>query len=457
VFHPRGGALLTRDPPILTWPELGETSHGAREAESICNRSISVLERSPFMTRSNGVRILVLGQTRIGTGYARIIDSLLPRLRRSFNLEQVVPGSPRNLPRAPWPVHILDETTSAHQRTHLLRIIRARRVDLLLIADDLSRVKRYAEVVQTIRNHVRVLVYGPVDGPVFDPEVANALLNVHRVVVYTTSQEDRLRGVLRRQGAHTSSGVVPRLSTIGLGVDTTIFRPTASRGYDTAALLDRRRVRRRLFGTDAFRNAFIVLNANRNVIRKRIDLTVAGFARFAFRKPSGVLLYLHMGDGGPSAWHLGHLIRAHSVEKRTLRPPPAIRLPSIPTRRLALLYNACDVGVNTSVAEGWGLVNWEHGATGAAQVIPDHTACAELWGEAALRIRSYRSLVTEVPFYEEFTVDPVEMASCLERLYLNREFLMEKSIQALHHTSDPTFSWDAAANAWRELLLKELQ
>ena len=46
-------------------------------------------------------------------------------------------------------------------------------------------------------------------------------------------------------------------------------------------------------------NAFIVLNASRFDQRKRIDLTVEGFARFAAGKPANVRPRLHhaiLGD-----------------------------------------------------------------------------------------------------------------------------------------------------------------
>lgn len=31
------------------------------------------------------------------------------------------------------------------------------------------------------------------------------------------------------------------------------------------------------------------------------------------------------------------------------------------------------------MGEGWGLVSFEHGASGPAVIVPDHTSCAELW------------------------------------------------------------------------------
>jgi len=47
-------------------------------------------------------------------------------------------------------------------------------------------------------------------------------------------------------------------------------------------------------------------------------------------------------------------------------------------RELNLLYNACDVGLNTASSEGWGMVSFEHAATGAAQIVPRSWVCGEV-------------------------------------------------------------------------------
>jgi len=36
----------------------------------------------------------------------------------------------------------------------------------------------------------------------------------------------------------------------------------------------------------------------------------------------------------------------------------------LPDNELNIVYNACDIGINTSVREGWGLVSFEHGGYG---------------------------------------------------------------------------------------------
>ena len=50
----------------------------------------------------------------------------------------------------------------------------------------------------------------------------------------------------------------------------------------------------------------------------------------------------------------------------------------LPPERLNLVYNAADVG-SILHWRGLGLVNFEHAATGTAQVVPDHTSLQEIF------------------------------------------------------------------------------
>jgi hypothetical protein len=53
--------------------------------------------------------------------------------------------------------------------------------------------------------------------------------------------------------------------------------------------------------------------------------------------------------------------------------------PKFSDEQLNFLYNACDVGINTTTGEGWGMPSFEHAATRAAQIVPHHTSLADLW------------------------------------------------------------------------------
>ncbi len=401
-------------------------------------------------------KLIILGETQVPTGYSRIVDALLPSFAQTFDVSQIALRLHRGAALPPWRLIVLDRSSHGSEENDLLGEILSVKPDLLLMVGDFGYVRRHVRLFDAIEHNTRVVAYGPVDGPAFDPLVADALRHVHHVVTFTTRQADFLQRLFGLRAAGTKS--TPHISAVGLGVDTSVFRPHESRWQQSGnGFLDRSSVRRLIFGTDAYDDSFIVLNANRNVIRKRIDLTVGAFAKFAKGRRRNAFLYLHMADGGRSAWNLRRLTRTHDVEDRAILPPRNEYGTMLSSSQLALIYNACDVGINTSVGEGWGLVSLEHAATGAAQIVPDHSSSTEVWGDKALRGRSYRSLVTDVPFYEEFTVDPDDMADLLEALYDDRTLLLQESLGALRRASEPAFSWRHVADCLRSILLGELE
>jgi D-inositol-3-phosphate glycosyltransferase len=107
-----------------------------------------------------------------------------------------------------------------------------------------------------------------------------------------------------------------------------------------------------------------------------------------------------------------------------------------------LLYNACDVGINTSMGEGWGLVSCEHGAAGAAQIVPDHTACAELWRGHAQLIPLARSYIPEFSPLEMGEVSAQGVATALDALYSDPVRRQELARAAVASAQNPAYSWD---------------
>ena len=119
--------------------------------------------------------------------------------------------------------------------------------------------------------------------------------------------------------------------------------------------------------------AFIVLNANRNMPRKRIDITMQGFAQFAKDKPANVKLYLHMA-AEDSGWNVLILAKRYGIYDRLIMTQADNSRPQFSDEQLNLLYNACDVGITTTTGEGWGMVSFEHAATRAGNY-PDTRRC----------------------------------------------------------------------------------
>src|ERR1043166_5032133 len=164
------------------------------------------------------------------------------------------------------------------------------------------------------------------------------------------------------------------------------------------------------------RDAFIVLNANRNMPRKRIDITMQGFAIFARDKPPNVKLYLHMATED-TGWNVVILAKRYGICDRLMMTQADNKRPQFSDEQLNLLYNACDVGITTTTGEGWGMVSFEHAATRAAQIVPRHTSLANLWDGAAEFIDPVMTLTYPGNLTDAHMVPADGVAAALERVY----------------------------------------
>src|SRR5262249_30516630 len=129
------------------------------------------------------------------------------------------------------------------------------------------------------------------------------------------------------------------------GVDPRAFFPLpelAHAGFDPRG---RAEAKRKVFGVfPDLEDSFIVLNASRPDQRKRLDLTIAGFARFSADKPANVRLCLHYAiRGNPEEERIAGLARQHGIAHRVFLSP--LGSSAVSDSHLNLLYNACDVGI----------------------------------------------------------------------------------------------------------------
>jgi len=128
--------------------------------------------------------------------------------------------------------------------------------------------------------------------------------------------------------------------------------------------------------------AIVFLNANRNSQRKRQDLTIMGFVELLRRHPDKPLWLLMVTTVDPQKG-------AHYDIQRIFHDQlgRAGLDPNLYAKRMAIvdtappnmlsdeginqIYNMCDVGINTSDGEGFGLCQLEHLYTGAPQIVTD--------------------------------------------------------------------------------------
>jgi D-inositol-3-phosphate glycosyltransferase len=399
--------------------------------------------------------LVAIGAWLPQSGFTRVLASVLSRLASRYDIHYIgmtYLGQPIN--EGGFTLHPCNlrggDVFGAYQGQE---IVRARRATAVLLLNDLWMLKNYMNALRPVREELgtRVVAYCPVDGRLPDPSMMEPFDAVDRFVTYTEFGRRELEAAVAQLTAAGSRFAFDRVDVIPHGIDIEAFRPLGGR----------REVRRQLFAGRAdarqLEEAFIVLNANRPVARKRVDLTIEGFARFARGKPANVRLYLHQAIQLPGERaRIDGWIDAAGIRDRVIMPvePAEVGQGAITSDdRLNLIYNACDVGLTTTMGEGWGLVSLEHGATGAAQIVPRHSACEEIWEGAALMLDPIHRGVPEVfsPL-ELATVSAEHVAEALERLYRDVDLRRKLSMAAFDVARRPAYSWERIARQFDALL-----
>lgn len=407
---------------------------------------------SPIRLPGRRPRLLVVGDAVASTGFARVMHSIFVELASSYEIHQIginYHGDPHELP---WKIYPAKSGGDLHGVGRLRPMIEQLQPDLVFILNDIWVLAEYMDALGELAEErsFALVMYCPIDAGPIEAEVIEKLEGVDRFVTYTKFGVGVIEAALTELRARRPDFEFPAVERVAHGVDVDRFAPHAA---DLAQLNSegRRAARRRLFGDDPeMRDAFIVLNANRNQPRKRIDLTIEGFARFAAGKAADVKLHLHMGveDAG---WNVMTLCRRHGVAERLILSCQGDGLPSVPDAQLRDMFAAAAVGLNTSIAEGWGLVAFEHAATGAAQVVPRHSACAELWEGAAILVEPVAKVTTPQILTEGYLLDAEGVAAALEALYCDRQRLADMSRAAYARATQACYRWSTIAEQWREL------
>jgi len=392
-------------------------------------------------------RILVAGDAAVPTGFARVIEGIFTPLVTRYEIHHLgtnYRGDPHGYSWKVYPAELGGDRWGARRMLELVEKIQPH---LIFIVNDIWVQSAYLQELRQAKRVPPIILYCPVDGGPIDPESIAPLAGVTRFVVYTDFGKQQVEDAVQKQREREPSFNFPRIETIPHGVDTQTFYP----------LEGGRLSARRLLFPDAtdLEQRFIVLNANRNQPRKRIDTTIRGFALFARGKPAQVKLFLHMGveDVG---WNVVLLARRYGIEDRILMSSLAKTIQGVSTAQLNRVYNACDVGINTSSAEGWGLPSFEHAATGAAQIVPRHSACAELWDGAAVMLEPGFKVINEAVLTDAWLVTPESVAEALEKLYSDREFLAEMSEKAFRKATRPEYQWGNISERWNALFQQVL-
>ena len=310
-------------------------------------------------------KLLWCGDIAAKTGFARVTENVLPYLAKKFNI--VVLG--HNWWGDPHPLQKKYKMYPSSNRfqtapfgeNRIREIVQAEAPDLVFTINDMWIINEQYRQIKDFheKKKFKFIGYAPMDSYGWIGCLADTANDWDGVISYT------------KFGAYEfiQGGITKPIAVVPHGVTPGQFYP-----------MDKKEARKEL---NLKEDIFIVFNGNRNQFRKRIDITIAAFAKFAKDKPD-TQLYLHMGKKD-QGWDIMHLFD-REMKRNKLDANGRIILtadvdgpPSVEVETLNTIYNAADVGVNTCKGEGWGLVNFEQAACRVAQVVPGHTSCKEIF------------------------------------------------------------------------------
>lgn len=398
-------------------------------------------------------KILIIGDAVAPTGFARVIRSIFEPLHTDYELHQLATrydGSPHD---CPWNLYPAGKGKSVYGYDQILPLIEQIQPAIVFLLYDIPFQVPYMEQLRSAQPQQKIVIYSPVEAGPIAPEIMQRLQGVSHYVLFTQYGRRQISESLESVRAHNPEFQFPSLDVIPHGVASDRFFPLPA-GSDTATgsiPLRRLNARRAMkLDDEDHLGAFIVMNANRNMPRKRIDLTMQGFADFARDKPRNVKLYLHMATED-SGWNVLILAKRYGIFDRLIMTRADNVRPAFSDEQLNLLYNACDVGLTTTTGEGWGMVSFEHAATKAAQVVPRHTSLEELWDGAAEFVEPATKLTYPGNLTEGHIVTAHGVAAALQRLYEDEDHRNALAEAAYQNAIRPEFKWSSIAARWKRL------
>ena len=381
---------------------------------------------------SKKAKLLWCGDIVAMTGFSRVTENVISRLKDDFEI--VVLGN--NWWGDPTPLqeeYKMYPSSNRHQTApfgeqRIREIVEREQPDVVFTINDMWIINEQYRQIQDLHKQgkFKFVGYAPMDSYGWIGCLNETANDWDAIISYTEfGAHEFVRG-----GIHKPIAVIPH------GVTPGQFHP-----------MDRNECRRKLGLKE---DLFIVFNGNRNQFRKRQDITIQAFAKFAVDKPEAQL-YLHMGlkDQG---WDLMGVF-AREMSKVGLDPNGRIIMttqsdgpPNVSVEMLNTIYNACDVGVNTCKGEGWGLVNFEHAACGVPQVVPDHTSCKEIFEGYGELIRCDHVDVDTNYAREMPCPSSDHLAEILTYLYQDKGIREWVGTRCRQRVMDSQFSWDTVAS-----------
>ncbi len=386
-------------------------------------------------------KVLAIGDQVTKTGFSRVLESILSNLpQEEYDITAMginYRGDPHSLSYKVYPASAYGDITGLNRLPDMLNIVEP---DLIFMLNDVWALDNYLRALKELYKVKRpkIVVYFPVDAKDHLSSWYDAFDLVDEPVVYTEFG----KMVATKACPNREFRIIPH------GVNTDIFYKME---------MPKNEIKKKVFPKkpEFYEDSFIVFNGNRNQPRKRLDISMRAFKMFVEGKPDNVKLYMHCGIVDDSI-NILEMAKRLDIEKKLIVTSLSNGPQQIPEEKLNLRYNATDVGINSSLGEGWGLVNCEHSVTGSPQVVPANSANFELFSDCGLLVPTVTDWTLDNIMCTGSVIRPEDLAERIERLYVDKQLYESLSHKAMQKFTAPEYQWVNIAKTWDNLFKEVL-
>lgn len=276
------------------------------------------------------MKLLTVSDLGVATGFARVMGSVInefPEDWDKYSLAINYFGDPHEIKSKLYPASAGGDLYGIRRLGNLVDKIEP---DIIFILQDAWIIQKYLDVLSEEYLEKTVL-YIPIDAGPYQSSWLEKFDKVKKICVYTEFGKSVLL---------EAKPELDNITIINHGIDTSKFHQLPQDECREALSIEK--------------DLFIVLNVNRNQPRKRLDIAAKAFGLFA-QKHDDVRYHHHAGieDAG---WNITVLAKRYGWSKKLVITSRDLSPQKYVTDEvLNLIYNSADVGLNTSMGEGWGL------------------------------------------------------------------------------------------------------
>ncbi|WP_235297961.1 glycosyltransferase family 4 protein [Portibacter marinus] len=388
-------------------------------------------------------KIVAIGLYVPGTGFTRVLQSIFNHLKSKYDIHWIGIGYSGAILDFGYKIYPNNVNGGDAFGAYFARDLSSKiKADSILVLNDFWVLKNYRSVFDQLKANITKIAYVPLDGEIENADAIKSISIFDKVVLYSKFAYAETKKALRQLRKHSNPFDSPELFIIPHGIDIGSFYP-----------VDHSIAKKICFQNIPYADKCLyILNANRPVERKGLHLTIKAFASLLKQVKEEVYLVLHQaGIQSKESQACCDLIEDLGIGKKViLNPLGSLKYAS--NADLNILYNACDIGVNSSYGEGWGLISFEHAATGIPQIVPDHTSCSELWKNNALLTKVDRKVKFDTNPFIMSEVNVEHLTENMLDLVQDHELRNRLGQAGLRHTKKKKHQWSVIADQWSKIL-----